>query len=81
MLFSHIPELMAILVVGLLVFGPKRLPEIGSSVGRSIRELKHGLNEVGEPVQTVHAQLSADEPTGAAETRPNQTDAVHHARA
>jgi sec-independent protein translocase protein TatA len=30
-------------LVVLLVFGPKRLPEMGRSVGKGIRELKHGL--------------------------------------
>ncbi|MGH2448915.1 MAG: Sec-independent protein translocase subunit TatA/TatB [Chloroflexota bacterium] len=46
MFFSHMPELIAVLVIGLLFFGPKRLPEIGSSLGKGINELKHGLSEV-----------------------------------
>jgi sec-independent protein translocase protein TatA len=39
-------EIMLILVVVLLLFGAKRLPEIGSSFGRSIREFKRGLSDV-----------------------------------
>lgn len=38
MFVSHMPELLGILVIGLLIFGPKRLPEIGSSLGQGIRD-------------------------------------------
>ncbi|HSE53871.1 MAG TPA: twin-arginine translocase TatA/TatE family subunit, partial [Gemmatimonadales bacterium] len=34
------PEILLILVVVLLVFGAKRLPEVGSSIGKGIREFK-----------------------------------------
>jgi sec-independent protein translocase protein TatA len=46
MFLSHMPELIAVLVIGLVVFGPKRLPEIGSSLGQGIRELKKGVSEM-----------------------------------
>ncbi|MCY0881823.1 MAG: twin-arginine translocase TatA/TatE family subunit [Firmicutes bacterium] len=36
-------HIILLFAVALLVFGPKRLPEIGSSIGRGIRELKHAL--------------------------------------
>jgi sec-independent protein translocase protein TatA len=36
-------ELLVLLGVLLLVFGPKRLPEMGRSLGRSVRELRSGL--------------------------------------
>lgn len=39
-------EIMLILVVVLLVFGAKRLPEIGSSMGKGIREFKKSMREV-----------------------------------
>ncbi len=38
-------EILILLVVVLLVFGPKRLPEVGRSLGRSVRELKSSLTE------------------------------------
>jgi sec-independent protein translocase protein TatA len=41
-------ELMLILVVCMLVFGAKRLPEIGSSIGKGIREFKRGLSDAGD---------------------------------
>ena len=37
------PELLIILVVALLIFGPGKLPEIGSSLGRGIRDFRKGL--------------------------------------
>jgi TatA/E family protein of Tat protein translocase len=39
-------ELVIIMVIALLVFGAKRLPEIGSSVGKGIRDFKRSLKDV-----------------------------------
>jgi sec-independent protein translocase protein TatA len=39
------PELALIAVVALLLFGPKRLPELGRNVGRSIAAFKEGMRE------------------------------------
>jgi TatA/E family protein of Tat protein translocase len=39
-------ELMLIFVIALLVFGPKKLPEIGRSVGKAIREFKKTTDEI-----------------------------------
>ncbi len=40
-----LPEILAILVVVLLVFGAGRLPEIGKQLGRGISEFKKGMSE------------------------------------
>jgi sec-independent protein translocase protein TatA len=39
-----VPELLILLVVILLVFGPKRLPEMGRSLGRGMREFKDSIS-------------------------------------
>ena len=39
-------ELLLILVIALLVFGAKRLPEIGLAVGKAIRQFQRSLNDV-----------------------------------
>jgi sec-independent protein translocase protein TatA len=36
-------EIIIVLVIGLLVLGPKRLPEMGKSIGRGMREFKNAL--------------------------------------
>jgi sec-independent protein translocase protein TatA len=38
------PELIVILVIALLVLGPKKLPEVGKSLGRGMREFKDGIS-------------------------------------
>jgi sec-independent protein translocase protein TatA len=39
-------ELLLVLVVALVIFGPKRLPELGRSLGKGIREFKKATNEI-----------------------------------
>lgn len=39
------PELVLILVVALVLFGPDRLPDLARSVGKSLKALKDGLRE------------------------------------
>ncbi len=41
-----VPELVVIFVVALVVFGPRKLPELGRSLGRSIGEFKRATNEL-----------------------------------
>ena len=38
-----IPELILLLIVILLIFGPKRVPEIGRSLGKGMREFKNSI--------------------------------------
>src|SRR5512136_2773799 len=40
------PELILIFVIALLIFGPKKLPEIGRSVGKALREFKKTSEEI-----------------------------------
>jgi len=44
-------EILLILVAVLLLFGAKRLPEIGSSFGKSIREFKRGLSDADKAIR------------------------------
>lgn len=41
-------ELAIILIIALIVFGPKKLPELGRSMGRGIREFRHSVSGKGE---------------------------------
>jgi sec-independent protein translocase protein TatA len=62
--FSHILILM---VVFLLVFGAKRIPEIGASLGKGIKEFKKSLSDVDDKPEALPP------PTGSASHRPDQT--------
>jgi sec-independent protein translocase protein TatA len=47
-----LPEILVVLAIALIVFGPKRLPELGRSLGRGIREFRDsigGNDEEDEP--------------------------------
>ncbi|MBT9536896.1 MAG: twin-arginine translocase TatA/TatE family subunit [Nitrospirae bacterium] len=39
------PEMIVVLVIGLLLFGPSKLPSLGKSLGEAIRGFKKGLEE------------------------------------
>jgi sec-independent protein translocase protein TatA len=43
------PELLLILFIALLIFGPRKLPELGSALGRTIKEFRKGVKEATEP--------------------------------
>lgn len=45
-----VTELLVIMLILLLVFGAKRLPEIGSSMGKGIREFKKSISEVKDSI-------------------------------
>jgi sec-independent protein translocase protein TatA len=65
-------ELMILLVVALLVFGAKRLPEIGSSMGKGIREFKRSITETQDAVMRddTTPRRSIDEGTPTADSAP-----------
>jgi TatA/E family protein of Tat protein translocase len=44
-------EILLILFILLLLFGAKRLPELGQSLGKGIREFKRGINEIKEDLE------------------------------
>ncbi|MBC7363399.1 MAG: TatA/E family twin arginine-targeting protein translocase [Candidatus Aminicenantes bacterium] len=46
-----LPELIVIFIIALLVFGPKKLPEVGKSVGKAIREFKKASDELRSKVE------------------------------
>jgi sec-independent protein translocase protein TatA len=44
--FIGVPELIVLAIVLLLIFGPKRLPEIGKSMGKGMREFKQSVSGI-----------------------------------
>lgn len=41
-----VPELLLLLALALIVFGPGKLPEVGKAIGRSLKEFRHATHEV-----------------------------------
>ena len=64
-------ELAIVLIIALVIFGPKRLPELGRSVGRGIREFRSSISGKGddeeEPSQPPRIER-AEQPTEPVET-------------
>ena len=58
------PELIVIFVIALIVFGPRKLPELGRSLGRGIAEFKKATNEFQN---TLEQEIEADERRSKAE--------------
>jgi sec-independent protein translocase protein TatA len=71
-MFSNIGplEIGIVLIIALIVFGPKRLPELGSSLGRGIREFKETVTgdrhdddeELDDDVKALSASTATAEP-------------------
>ncbi len=62
---GHLPELIIVVAMALLIFGPKRLPEMANSMGTAIKEFRKTMSEVTEPRPSAHpaAQLAPAETT------------------
>jgi sec-independent protein translocase protein TatA len=45
------PELLIIMIIALMIFGPRRLPELGRAVGQTINEFRKGANNLRESVE------------------------------
>jgi sec-independent protein translocase protein TatA len=52
------PELIIIFVIALIIFGPRKLPELGRSLGKSIAEFKRASNELKS---TLEEEIRLDE--------------------
>ena len=65
-------EIVILLIVALLVFGPKRLPEMGRSIGKGMREFKTSLTMSGDDDDVV-SELPADEPSQPSKPKPDST--------
>jgi TatA/E family protein of Tat protein translocase len=48
---GRLPELILILAIFILLFGAQKLPEVGASLGRAIREFKKNLRETEEEIK------------------------------
>lgn len=71
-----IPELLFIFVVALLVFGPKRLPELGRSLGKGLAEFKRATSGLKESIEHEIRNAEMESSTAASATNsPKPTEA------
>jgi sec-independent protein translocase protein TatA len=68
------PELVIILVIALIIFGPRKLPELGKSLGKSINEFKKASTELQNTLeQEIKLEEQKDEKARAAPATPPPT--------
>jgi sec-independent protein translocase protein TatA len=67
-------ELLVILIIALLVFGPKRLPEVGRTIGKSIREFRRASEELRDDLRI---DLDASDESAAPRRTPPVVDGVY----
>jgi sec-independent protein translocase protein TatA len=72
-----LPELAVIAAIGLLVFGPKRLPELGKTLGRTLKGFQSASKEFEQEfrkaVDTVEAEVTASTNLPPADLSPEST--------
>jgi sec-independent protein translocase protein TatA len=62
-----VPELIIIFVLALIIFGPRKLPELGRSLGKSLAEFKRASNELRNTLDE-EIRLDEERPTRAPES-------------
>lgn len=55
-----VPELLVILVVALLVLGPKRLPEVARALGRGLAEFRRATSDLSEELRSAQASIEEE---------------------
>lgn len=65
------PELVIILTIALIIFGPRKLPELGRSLGRSLHEFKRASNELRN---TLDEEIRLEEQRSTDRQRPPKPD-------
>src|SRR5919198_1766799 len=74
------PELIIIFVIALIIFGPRKLPELGRSLGKSLAEFKRASNELRSTLEEeirVEEQRAKVETAKTPETSAPPADAHH----
>ena len=57
----RLSDLIIYSVLALLIFGPKKIPEIGAAIGKSIKSLKNGIKEANEGIESDNTAVLLEE--------------------
>jgi len=71
------PELIIIFVIALIIFGPRKLPELGRSLGKSLAEFKKASNELRNTLEE-EIRIEEQKETAAKQPAPAPTAATPH---
>lgn len=63
-----LPELLVILVIILLIFGPKNLPKLGSALGKTVKSLREGMGSKDEEAEAEEAAAEKPAPKSTSKT-------------
>ena len=58
---GHLPELIIILILGLIILGPGKLPQVGGAVGKTIREFRKGADDEAAAKEAAPKEPAAEE--------------------
>jgi TatA/E family protein of Tat protein translocase len=71
-----VPELIIIFVVALIVFGPRKLPELGKSLGKGLAEFRRASNELKATIEEEVRALESEPP----KTDPGEVELKSHGK-
>ena len=66
-----LPEVTVIIILALLIFGPKKLPELGKQLGKTLKSLKKASNEFQNEIDQVMNEDDKDESPKSIESNQN----------
>ena len=69
-------ELLIILVVVLLIFGPRRLPDMAKGIGQSVREFRKGIRDIRDDINSDDKPKKTEEPSQSEAASVSQSEAA-----
>jgi sec-independent protein translocase protein TatA len=69
-----VPELIIIFTIALIIFGPRKLPELGKSLGKSLAEFKRASNELKN---TLDEEIRLEDQRSATQQRTSESQTAH----
>ena len=72
-----LPEVTVILILALLIFGPKKLPELGKQLGKTLKSLKKASNEFQNEIDQVINEEDKEESSTSKSIESNKTNEIN----